>query len=80
MTSLAVEDDSRAHGHLCDIILRGDTGPVARKQCDLTSTGRRAPRASRWTLTIGVPARSDATGRRPQRPLYRATSFFPVAL
>lgn len=38
MTSLVVEDDSRAHGHLCDIIPRGDTGPVARKQCDLTST------------------------------------------
>jgi len=27
MTGLVVEDDSRAHGYLCDIIPRGDTGP-----------------------------------------------------
>lgn len=37
MTGLVVEDDSRAHSYLCDIIRRGDTGPVVRKQCDLTS-------------------------------------------
>lgn len=34
MTGRRVEGDS--HGYLCDIIRRGDTRPVTRKQCDFT--------------------------------------------
>lgn len=45
------EGDS--HGYLCDIIPRSDTGPVARKQCDLT----RRRGGSRRTLTIDVLGR-----------------------